>query len=293
MKTKIPRLYFFLAATILLVGVAKCAPQIVNIVHLDLRPAVTLPQQMPSAAHVWDWTTQEWTQNDEPYHHIRTEIDQAIVMGKDPQSLLEQQKEIAKKYPNNPQAQFAWGYAAYTSLPRWAGSYAKQKQKPAADAVASLPATNCYNYARLRFLLPQDYHTSDQTQLQADARLVDALGQRLLHHDLKDIDVKYHLVDVDEVILGRNPTDLMVKKRALRYSQELIQAQPEHSNYRTLPASVYVTCWSQTNDPADARAAIASYQDYLHMAPPNEEFRSRAQYLIKVLQKGLAHPQQQ
>lgn len=293
MKLKITKTYYLMAAAIFLVAVAKCAPQIVGNVQLDLQPTVNLPQQTLPTAHLWDWTVQEWTGNDEPYRRIRTEIDQAIAMGKDPQELLKQQKQKAQQYPNNPQAQFAWGYAAYVSLPQWAGSYAKLKQKSVADAVASLPATECYNYARLRFLLPLDYPTSDQTQIQAKARLVDALGQRLLHRDLNDLDVKYHLIDVDEMILGRDAADFAVKKRALQYTQEMIRARPHLSRYRTLSASVYVTCWSQTNDPNDARAAIASYQDYLRIAPRDEEFRPQAENLIKMLQEALMHPKQQ
>ena len=46
-------------------------------------------------------------------------------------------------------------------------------------------------------------------------------------------------------------------------------------------------------EPADARAAIASYQDYLRLAPPNEEFRPQAENLIRVLREALAHPKQQ
>ena len=289
MKLKMPKTYYFIAVAIVFVGVAKCATQFVNIVHLDLSSAVNLPKQTLLVAQSWDWTTQEWTGNDKPYQRIRAEIDQSLAIGKDSQKLIEQQKEIAQKYPNNPQAQFAWGYATYTSLPQWTSSYEEWAHNPITDAIASLPATNCYNYARLRFLLPLDYFNTNEAQIVANAHLVDALGQRLLQHNPNDLDVKYKLIDVDVSILGRSPTDLAVKNRALLYSQEMIQAKPQLSRYRTLPASIYVTCWAHTNNPADARAGIASYEDYLRIAPPDEEFRPDAQRLIKMLQDALAH----
>lgn len=242
----------------------------------------------PSETHSWNWTAQKWTGNDRPYQNIRNEIDKALDNGKNAKQLIEQQKGVAEQHPNNPQCQYAWAYTAYRSLPPWAGSYAKLKQKPAGEALARLPATDCYNYSRLRFLLTMGYDTFDLRQVEVNARSAENLGRRLLQNHPSDLDVKYHLIDVDETILGRNPTDLTIKKRALYYSQEMIAAKPSHSNYRTLPASVYVTCWSQTNDPADARAAIASYRDYLRVAPPDEAFRAQAERLIKLLQDSLA-----
>jgi len=283
--------FYLVGVAILLVSIANCAPKTVSSVHVDVRTAVNLPQQTLSPIKFWDWTTQTWTGNNAPYQRIRTEIDQAIARGEDPQELLNQQKGVAQQYSDNPQAQFAWGYVAYKSLPPWHSEYENGKpQKVAALALAKLQATDNYDYVRLRFLLPPDYHTSDLTQLEAKERLLDSLGQRLLQYAPNDADVKYRLLVIDGGILDRNASDLVVKKRALQYAQELIQEKPNVSRYRTLPGGIFTTCWSHTNSATDARAAIASYQDYLLNAPPNEEFRPQAQYLISVLQNALAHP---
>lgn len=282
-----------LASIAILMGLVVGAAALTANIRIDLSPAVNLPLQTVSAAHQWDWTSQAWTGSDTSYQQIKAQIDRAVTVGNDPQRLLKRQAEVARQHPNNPQAQFAWGYAVFVSMPQWGGDYEHNKAQAApSEALAKLPAADSYEYTRLRFLLIPVIPYANAGQSRSDQRHLDSLGQRLLQHDPADYEVRYKLVHVEEAVLAWKPFDPAVKARALQYAQQLIQAKPAVDAYRSLPAGIYITCWTQTNDPADARAAIASYQDFLRIASPSNEFRPFAKHLISVLQDALDHPKQ-
>ncbi len=284
---------FAFAGFTLLVGLAIALAAFSRDIHLDLSQAADLPMQTASSAHQWDWTTQAWTKNDRPYQQIKVQIDKAVALGNDPQQLLARQAKIARQHPHNPQAQFAWGYATFVSLPQWGGDYEHNKRQTApAEAMAALPITDSYEYARLRFLLIPLIPYANAVQSRSDQRHWDSLGQRLLQQNISDYQVRYKLVDVEIAVLAWKPFDPVVKARALQYAQQLIQEKPTVDAYYSLPAAIYITCWTQTNSPAEARAAIASYQNFLKVSSPGNDFRPTAKELIGVLQKALAHPKQ-
>ena len=283
-------IYLAVAVTVFAVIIVYAAGSAPNI-RMDLRPSVDLPQRTVSQDHAWDWTTQAWVGNDLPYQSIRTQIDQAIAQGSDPQRLLALQMDIARQYPNNPQAQFAWGYAAFVSTSQLGSSHKRQKVLAIpSGAMANLPATDSYNYTRLRFLLTHLVPYANAVQSRSNQRLLEALGQRLLQHDTNDDATRYKLVQVEIAILGWKPFDPLVRARALKHAQELVQAKPDTMAYQVLPGDINTACWAQTNDPNDARAGIASYQAFLKVAPANDEFRPTAKELIGVMQKFLTTP---
>lgn len=282
-----------LAGFTFFVGIAIAFAAFSRTIHMDLSQSADLPVQTASSAHRWDWTTQAWTNNDQPYQQIKAQTDRAVMLGNDPKQLIVRQAKIARLHPHNPQAQFAWGYATFVSLPQWGSDYEHIKRQTApAEAMAALPVTDSYEYTRLRFLLAPITPYPNAVQPRSDQRYLDSLGQRLLQQDTSDYEVLYELICVEIAVIAWKPLEPAVKARLLKYAQELIQAKPKVDAYYSLPAAIYITYWTQSNSPDDARAAIAAYQNFLKVSSPGNDFRPTAKELIGVLQKALAHPKQ-
>lgn len=219
-----------------------------------------------------------WAGNAHPYQQIENEIDQALTNGQAPALLMFQNKALALKKPNDPQAQFRWGYSGWKMLTPESGSWDKDRfLNGVYGALVKAPSPNTYEYARLRFLVSPD-----------SSQLV-ALGERLLKRNPNDMDVKYKLIGDYYGLISLNglhskKVDPATKERVLAIAQQMLQANPTVAKYYSSLGGVYLTCWVVLRDQDDAAKAIVEYKKFLQLAPANDEFRPQAHNIIEILQ---------
>ncbi|RYZ92627.1 MAG: hypothetical protein EOP06_03705 [Proteobacteria bacterium] len=138
-------------------------------------------------------------------------------------------------------------------------------------ALASTPSPRVYNWTRLRFLV--DARNFPDTLLRP-------VGERLVQRDPKDYEVKYRLIDTF------NPGESKAeKKQALIYAHDLIRLNPKRASGYSALGGVYYRDWLLNKNRTDAGNAIAAYQRYLKIAPPNEPFRRQVTLLIALMRK--------
>jgi tetratricopeptide (TPR) repeat protein len=180
----------------------------------------------------------------------------------------------AQAAPQDALIQFKRAYAAWRSLRHNStlGEY-YQVLNGVPEALAVVPYPRCYNFARLRFLVEFN-----------NPQLI-SLGEGLLQTNPKDNDVKYKLVSIYGVALAYPSTNGNVKAHALKYATDLIQSEPNNSNDYSACASIYLSLWDRYHDKPDGDKAVAYYEQYLRLAPPDAEFRRMAQKFINEIQK--------
>lgn len=233
-----------------------------------------------TAQQAQQWMRKDWTGDAKPYQMIERDIDQAIANGKNPKTLLEQDKKMAQKNPKDPQAQFRWGYAGWKMMTPTSGYWEKHLYLDGVfEALDNAPSPNTYEYARLRYLVgPHSAQTVN-------------LGERLLSKSgQKDIEVKSHLVgDYIQLIGAVNlrPESLkpQLQTRAIALAKEVITARPSNAKYYASLGSVYVSCWTISRSRKDASLGVTAYQEYLRLASPDDELRPQVLAVIKDLQK--------
>lgn len=223
-----------------------------------------------------DWTKKPWTESALAYQEIRTRIDkefhQADVSVKD--RLLIKYKDKALRQPSDPKAQFAWGYAIWTTRDGTMtyGHLYNRNYVPirALRAVSFQPN---YEFARLRFLF-EGWQQPLQT--------LRALGERLIHQNPNDADVKRRLASIYS-----NNASSRLRQQAVQLAQESIALEPAYSaGYADLGAA-YLMLWHKDKDVHAAQQAIVAYRKYLELAPPSFPWRIQAQTLISLIENEL------
>lgn len=240
-------------------------------INTSERPKITLA-----------WANDNWNGDDKPYQRIKRDVDLALESGPPADYLLRQSQSLAQNKPKDPQAQFQWSYTAWkvVKLQRhfynWYDAY-----QIISSVLARTASPNTYDYVRLRYLVA--HH---------DPMLV-ALGERLLKHDPKDAFVKYRLCDDYDELLGlryqqTHQVDLETKKRALFLVQQLIQDNPGTAKYYAVRGGIYTSCWVLNKNIEDATKGLASYQEFMKLAPLDDDGRRHIQDLIDMLQEYLS-----
>ncbi len=221
------------------------------------------------------WINAPWTEDDQPYQRIRDSVDRALADGQKPTDLLKQYQAALVKAPGNYRAQFGYYYAAYKGATAAGASNSNIGLQILGNLFINLirrQYPHTYNYARLAFLCGQ-YNWIDPE--------LKAVGLRLVRRDPSDYDVKFYTVST----LGGSPVpadhDL-----AVAYAQDLIRRYPRKPSVYGLLAFVHYQAWLREKDPKEAAQAIAGYQQYLQLAPPDFKFREQAKRYIAQLQRG-------
>lgn len=230
----------------------------------------------------WAWTTEEWTGSDRPYLQIRKEVDALVRQKRLTASSLRQVQSAAEEKPDDPQAQFRWGYAllkapdAGIQLGRNVyDSYAVYT--PVVRALARPGSPRSYQYARARFLL---------MTLQMEVAPLKTVGVRLLRRDPKDTRVKAYLVRYFSV--SRSPEE---RRQALKYAQEIVHDFPKWpGSYNTL-GGVYENALFGFGDLAAADKGIAAYLRYLDLLPPQARERQSGLAVIRIMRQEKARQQ--
>ncbi len=220
------------------------------------------------------WFNASWTDNDHPYASLRHRIEQEFVGSQKPVSILQKYKTMAVQHPADPQAVFAYGYAAYTiaNIPNAMNSRDMAQELDTSDLVLDkISPPHTYNYARLLFLRDSNAVT--------DPNLV-AVGKRLAARDPNDYDVEYYLA----VALNLSK-DVSERAQAMTYQQDLARRFPnDPRQYRLLGLIHYITAF-RTHSQSEAEQAIAAYQRYGSLSPSTEDIRSYVDSRVRFLRQ--------
>ena len=217
---------------------------------------------------MWDWTTDAWDGNDKPYQKARLTIDQATSDHQSLNALLIRYKEQAQRNPEDSFALFRWAYAGYQIM---LAEKSRTAQFHALDGIQEAfyhtPSAHTYNYARMQFLIGEFYTSNHQAV---------PVARRLLKVSKNDYQVQYCLASI-------YLNDYVHPKfgEALAICDYLKQLYPAKSSLYTLSGEVYVLRWHQERNPVFAQSVVDNYKKYLQLAPPDDEFRKRAQNIIK------------
>lgn len=220
------------------------------------------------------WFNAPWTDSDRPYARLRHQIEQKFARSQKPVDILKKYKTMVAQHPTDPQAVFAYGYAAYTiaNIPDAINSWdASQELGDFYLAWEKVSAPHTYNYARLLFLTDSNAVT--------DPNLV-AVGKRLAARNPNDYDVEYYLA----VALNLS-NNISERTQAITYQQDLARRFPnDPRQYRLLGLVHYITAF-RTHSQSEAEQAIAAYQRYGSLSPSTEDTRSYVDSRVRFLRQ--------
>jgi tetratricopeptide (TPR) repeat protein len=209
-----------------------------------------------------------WKGDNQDFAEARKLIDQETTGGQAPEALVTRYKTVIKDDPMNPLVLFRWAYAlrkaALASNP-----FSTKKALEALEAMNRNGKPHPYDYVRLQFLLASDLWPSVALK---------PLGRRLLQYNPDDQVVLFQLVvDLKNSML---PGDI---NEALALAKKMVQQDPKSARNHALLAGAYDSVANYTKQQSFANKAVAEYQLYLKLAPPNANFRAGAEQMIRAI----------
>ena len=227
----------------------------------------------PLADSLLSWTMYPWSGDDTPYKTIRYAVFDAMQKSQNPLALVRQYKAAAQKKPLDQHVVFRYAYATY-QLTTQDKAFKQTTELHAANwAAQHIDPPRTYQFARLLFLM--------ETTLGGYGRALLPLSERLLQRDPNDVQVMYRSLDILNGGMFPQDTD-----KAIAYAQKMVHLLPRSASVYAALGSVYFDIWGRTKSKSDADQAIAGYQKFLALAPANDPFRPRAEYMIRWLQQG-------
>lgn len=216
---------------------------------------------------MWDWTTETWNGDNTPYHQVRLDIDKVADEKQGLDELLIKYKAQAQRNPDDALAVFRWAYTAYrVMLSRHSTLTQHAALEGVEEALRQADSPHTYDYARIRFLVGEFYTSHRQAV---------SVAKRLLAVESNDYRVQYSLA-----VIYLNDYVSPNFEEALAICQHLKQLYPQKTSVYALTGETYAFWWYKDKNPAYAQAAVENYEKYLKLAPPNDEFRKRAQGII-------------
>jgi hypothetical protein len=221
----------------------------------------------------WAWTNEEWTGAETPYLTIAQEIEKAVALGENLDNLAAYYKKAAEKNPDDPQAQYAWGYAAVLARrPLEPFGDGNDPQK-ISGALAKPKSPQTYQYARMRYIVLLQWGTWLQLK---------DLGTRLLKKNSQD-----YLVKVNQVrLLALSSKE--ERQTALRYAQELVKKNPKRASALGALGDVYGEMCMRDNDIVAGDKAIQALRRRIELLPANHPGVEMAEYTIGLIKKHQA-----
>jgi len=210
------------------------------------------------------WLNERWTGNDAPYAALRAQVERAFDT-MTPQALVAQYAPAAKARPNDPIAQFAWGYAVHKAITsaNYTVQNADDVRFAAEVALAETPFPQTYNFARLRFLIALQspagggYHTLIGT------------AKRLLQKDANDFPVMMGLI-----ALNSQNSDSAAQKAAYALIQKAIKQYPNKPQVYDMLGGWYYAQYILYHHPRDYHLSLDNYQRAMNMYPMTASRRS-------------------
>ncbi len=243
------------------------------IVHINSAIAQTTQTLVADSTYFpreWEWTEEEWTGSDASYLRIRQVVDNVVARKQDINALTRRYAKIAASKPSDPEAQFAWGYAAV--LARKPGTYVGRKLPNAiSKALAAVHSPHSYQYARVRYLMLLTWGTWSQLKNS---------GKRLLAKNPNDWPVKRHLIR----LLASGT--IAERQQALVYANQVVTKYPDLAFSYGNMGDVYRRIFYDENKIDAGYKAITAYEKSLTL-DSNPEGKEDAKYLIAIIQKRI------
>lgn len=223
------------------------------------------------------WVHESWTGSNAPYRSIAKQAKETITAANALAKVREAEK-IARSRPKDAVAQFAWGYAAYTSasLGQNGGDSYRWKNyiMGVAKALAQCPSPNASEYARLRFLIEANY-----------VHMIEIIpaGRRLMKLAPNDRAVRILLMG-----LLANSTSAADRDEALKYARQYMQEAPHLAGRHARLADVYFARWFKTDNVEDGYAAIREYEEFIKLTPETVSYHKVAKERVQLMKKDLA-----
>ena len=224
-------------------------------------------RELPSYA----WTKEAWTGSDAPFLQLRESIDKKIGAASKAQlpALVARYRKQAEAQPNDAEAQFAWGYAAYQA---YGAGYeipeTYRGMRPISLALYRAPSPHSYQYARLLFLTTMLWKVEDYKLRE--------LAGRLLKRNPNDYVVKY-------AADGTLKTRLSAADRqvALSYAKDLVQLKPQYAKSYAALGSAYMSVCLYDDDRSACDQSLEAYDKFYRMAPPTGDLKIGIDHWIK------------
>jgi len=216
-----------------------------------------------------------WTENDNPYARIRTDVEKSLASARQPISITDQYRSTAKETVENPENLFRWGYATWILGKRVGNQEARERLYEVRRYLQmASPTPNTYNYVRLRFLI--------ECRLFPGYNALDEIGARLVKKNQLDYDVKRRYVSV--LKWSKSSSD---RNTALKYAHEMLNSDPNSAEFLAVLGDVYTARWYADKNPDDARSAIPYLQKSIKGARSNSDWPAIAQRSIIMLREAL------
>lgn len=221
----------------------------------------------------YEWTKEPWTGSDETFVKIRQDTDQIVANTKKEQldDLVEAYRKQAEGQPDDPHAQFAWGYVTYQALISGYKSHELYHDlQDISFALDKAKSPQAAEYARLRFFIIIRWQ-------QESFKLKD-LAQRLIKRDPNDYEVNYYAIST----LQRR-SSIEGRKQALKYAQDAVRLRPERPNAYSALGAVYTDICLYDDDVSACDKALDSYAKLYKMTNTPIESRDKlgVDYWIK------------
>lgn len=228
----------------------------------------------------YEWTRDTWKGDDHPYTFLRIAVDNVLSRSKSPLAVAQRFEREAQQKPLDPKAQFKRAYAAFRAnriinarVPSTPSEYQHLLDR-ASEALGQVPEPHTYEFYRLRFLIETAKFPSQSPELKE-------AGRRLTRANKKDLLARQGLFN----IASAYPNSREDFQEVLQLAQEIKQLRPNTPSSYSALGRAYETMYAHTRNASDVDKAIANYQIYLRLAPPNDPFRHYAVNIISYLQK--------
>lgn len=227
--------------------------------------AVTPPPKLDvyfSNASFWglDWCKETWTGSDAPFLNIKRDLSRQVAQGQSWINLAATYKEPAQRAPQNAEAQFRYAYAVWqASRTIWDGQKIPPFLSKPLQALERPASPRSYQYTRLHWLLEH------RAGIRKGRMPMIGLGKRLIVRNPKDHVVRYFLVE--ELVLSDVKAD--VTDEAVFYARQMAKDSPNNAATYSLLGDVLSNASFLAHAPVLADQALASYNRYLRMTPPN------------------------
>lgn len=212
-----------------------------------------------------------WKSDTSPYKAAALKIDNEMTSNH-PDAVTLRYHSLYQAKPKDALALYSWAYAARKAAklkPIFVGS----NLVGPLDSLNKFASPQAYDFVRLHYLIASDVWHSVE---------LNNLGARLLAY--KPTDAAVEDAVVENLSVSTTTSD---RKQAISIAQQAVRRNPRSANSHALLGDAYQHFWFQTKDRSAASHAIAEYQSYIQLTPPNNPYRGANESAISFIKASM------